>query len=210
MTPRSAALAALALTAGCTSFSAPDSVVYGEAVVTQFKSGVQWSSYTTFTVDPNITVLDGTGTVQTTCSVDGSQLAPTIEHLMTSRGYTKTTFVPPGVTGADLVIKMTAHLGSQSLYYGGGYCGWYPYYYCYPGWSYAGSYTFGTLQLEMGDVKAAGGIQGGKIPLVWQAVHYGVLAGYYTGCSGNGSGINWGRIEDAVIRGFDQSPYIQK
>ena len=210
MNSRFAALAALALTAGCTSFSAPDSVLYGSAVATQFKSGVQWSSYSSFMVDPSITVVDGTGTVQTTCSVDGSQLAPTIESLMEARGYTKVPFVAPGVTGADLVIKMTAHLGSQAYYYGGGYCGWYPYYYCYPGWSYAGSYSFGTLQLEMGDVKAAGGTQGNKIPLVWQNVNYGILAGYYSGCSGNGSGINWSRIQDAVVSAFDQSPYIRK
>jgi hypothetical protein len=210
MNSRFAALAALALTAGCTSFSAPDSVLYGSAVATQQKSGTVWSSYTTAMVDPTITVVDGTGTVQTTCTVPGTQVATTIEHLLAARGYTVLPFVAPGVTGVDLVVKMTAHLGSQSVYYGGGYCGWYPYYYCYPGWSYAGSYSFGTLQLEMGDVKAAGGIQGNKIPLIWQNVNYGILAGYYSGCSGNGSGINFSRLDDAVSRAFDQSPYIRK
>jgi hypothetical protein len=55
-------------------------------------------------------------------------------------------------------------------------------------------------------------VPGGKIQLIWQAVAYGVLSGYYTGCSGgqNGSGINWSRIDEAVNRAFDQSTYIHK
>jgi hypothetical protein len=214
MNARFAALAALALVTGCQSFSAPDSVVYGAAVATHYRSGTVWSSYTNVAVDPNIVVVDGTGTVQTSCKVSGATLATFIENELTARGYTPVTFdsVNPGATNADLVVKMTAHLGSQAYYYGGGYCGWYPYYYCYPGWSYAGSYSFGTLELDMGDVKSTGGVQGEKIPLVWEAVGYGVLAGYYQGCQGgqDGAGIQWSRIEEAVGRAFDQSPYIRQ
>ena len=210
MNARLAALAALVLATGCQSFSAPDSVLYGTAVITQYTPGTQWSSFTTFTVDPIVAVVDDTGSITSNCSVPGTQIVPTIKNEMQARGYTYIDFDPLNPTTADLEIKMSAHLGSASYYYSGGYCGWYPYYYCYPGWSYAGSYSFGTLQLEMGDVKAAGGTQGNKIPLVWQNVNYGILAGYYSGCSGNGSGINWSRIQDAVVRAFDQSPYIRK
>ena len=210
MNARLAALAALVLATGCQSFSAPDSVLYGTAVITQYTPGTQWSSFTTFTVDPIVAVVDDTGSITSNCSVPGTQIVPTIKNELQARGYTYIDFDPVNPTTADLEIKMSAHLGSASYYYSGGYCGWYPYYYCYPGWTYAGSYSFGTLVLDMGDVKD--GIPGGKLPLVWTAAGYGILAGYYSGCKGgqNGAGVNWGRIQDAVSRAFDQSPYIVK
>ena len=211
MNARLAALAALVLGTGCQSFSAPDSVVYGTAVITNTAPGTRWSSFTTFSVDPLIAVVDDTGSVSTSCSVPSTQLVPTIRNELEARGYTWVDWDPSSAnTGADLQIKISAHLGSADYYYAG-YCGWYPYYYyCYPGWSYAGSYSFGTLVLDMGDAKDA--TVGGRIPLVWTAAGYGVLASYYSGCTNNqnGAGINWGRIQEAVYRAFDQSPYIVK
>ena len=45
-------------------------------------------------------------------------------------------------TPADLHIKMSATLGNVDTYsYYPGYCGWYPYYYCYPSWSYEAATT---------------------------------------------------------------------
>ena len=205
MNARLAALAALALATGCQSFSAPDSVVYGTAVVTQYAPNTNWSSYTTFDVDTVVSVVDGTGAVVQSCAILATQLATAIEQNMEARGYTKYTGGAPGY--ADLEIKLSAYLGDVTYYYGG-YCGWYPYYYCYPGWTYAGSYNYGTVIIDMGDRAAA---QGGiRIPLVWTNADYGILASYYQGCSTPIGSVNWGKVISAVDQAFDQSPYLHK
>ncbi len=207
MKARLAALATLLL-AGCAGYSAPDSVVYGTAVVTQYSNKATWSTYTTYSVDPVVAVVDNTGATTQECSVDGSQLVPTIVAQMDARGYTRVAWTGTNTTDSDLQIKMTAFLGSVDYYYAG-YCGWYPYYYCYPGWSYAGSYSFGTLVVDMGDKLNQSGTE---IPLAWTAASYGVLASYYSGCSGGSAGNNpnWSRIEASIDRAFEQSPYITK
>ncbi len=205
MNARLAALSALILATGCQSFSAPDSVVNGLAVITLNAPGTNWSSYATFDVSPIASVVDGTGAVVQNCAINATQLAQQVEKNMVARGYTKYTGGAPGY--ADLEIKLSAYLGDVSYYYGG-YCDWYYYYYCYPGWTYAGSYSYGTLVVTMGDRKAAQGTN--RMPLVWQDVNYGVLASYYSGCSTPLGTVNWSRVNEAVDRAFDQSTYILK
>jgi hypothetical protein len=209
MNVRSLAAPAL-LALACYDYSAPSSVVNGAVVLTQFDQTANFGAYKYYAVNPTITVVDATGTVQTQCTVDGTPLLPTIQQQMSARGYVQVDFAAPGqpqpTPPPDLQITMHAALGSQDVYYPG-WCYWYPYYYCYPGWSYAGSYSFGTLVLDMGVVKGLS--QGEKIPLIWTNANYAVLASYYTGCNSNGNAVNWQKISDAVVRAFDQSPYIQ-
>ncbi len=207
MNVRLVALATLSL-AACGDYTAPDSVVFGNAVITQHAQAVDWNSYTNYSINPAVTVVDGTGTIMTNCTVDGSNLVPTIKANMDARGYHQVDWAPLTPGQAHLEIQMTAFIGDQDIYYSD-WCSWYYYYYCYPGWTYAGSYTFGTLRLDMGDVLHAGG-QGGKLPVVWTNANYGVLASYYNGCAGNGSNVNWGRLQNAIQQAFDQSPYIQR
>lgn len=210
MNSRLAVLAAAALFASC-GYDVPDDVVYGVAVATQHAPNADFEQYVTFAIDPTVAVVDETGSVSQTYTVDGSQLTPTISANMTGRNFQEVAWRGDN-TPADLHIKMTATLGSQATYaYYPGYCGWYPYYYCYPTWSYTGSYNFGTLVLTMGDVKNAAPGGGGKLPLVWTAALYGVLASYYTpGAPSGGNNVNWPRIQEAVDRAFADSPYIQR
>jgi hypothetical protein len=200
--------ALLALLASCLQ-GAPDSVVSGVAVATQQQPAANFASYATFSVDPTVAVVDQTGSTGSSYSVDGSQLAPTIASNMQSRGYTQVPWIG-NATPADLQIKMEATLGSQSTYaYAPGYCGWYPYYYCYPGWTYTGSYNFGTLVLTMGDAKNA--TPGGKLPLLWTAAMYGILSSYYTpGAPSGGTNVNFAKIQGAINQAFADSPYIQR
>jgi len=201
MNARCAVLATL-LALSCNSYSVPSDVVNGVVVITQFTPGTTWGSYLTYSVDPSVAVVDETGAVTVSCSVDGSQLVPTIESNMNARGYEN---VPFG-EAADIEIKMDALLGSVNTYVPG-YCGWYPYYYCYPGWTYTGSYSFGTLVLTMGDTKNA--TPGGKLPLLWTNADYGVLAAYFdSGCTGSGTSVNWVKIRAAIDQAFSDSPYI--
>jgi hypothetical protein len=127
---------ALALIATGCGYAAPSSVVSGTAVITQYASGVSWGSYATYDVDPVLSVLDGTGTVDRTCTIDATPLVNAIAAHMESRGYARYR----GSGHADLQLKLSAYLGRTTTYYPG-YCGWYPYYDCYPGWTHAGSYS---------------------------------------------------------------------
>jgi hypothetical protein len=212
MNSRLAALATAALLASCFE-SAPSSVVNGVAVGTQISPTADFTNHTTFSVDPTIAVVDQTGSVTVNREVDGSQIAGTIAQNMTARGFTEKPWAANDtvVTNtADLQFTMQALLGSADVYYPG-YCGWYPYYYCYPGWTYAGSYSFGTLVITMGDRKAIGSLPPGdpnaKLPLLWTNANYGILQSY---CSGaNCTNINWGRVAEAVNRAFAQSPSIK-
>jgi hypothetical protein len=207
MNSRLAALAAAALLASCFE-SAPDSVLHGVAVVTQQTPGTTFSKFSTFSVDPTVAVVDDTGSVTNKFTVDGSQMVPTIVSNMTQRGFMEVPWVGDA-TPADLPIKMEAHLGQADVYYPG-YCGWYPYYYCYPGWTYAGSYNFGTLVLTMGD-NTARLPQGSKLPLVWTSASYGILSSYYTpGVPGNGSNVNFAKVNESINRAFNDSPYIHR
>ncbi len=201
-----AALAAATLLASCME-GVPDKVVKGVAVVTQHRPDADFTGFATFSIDPTVAVVDQTGTVATTSSVDGTRMASAISANMVQRGYTEVAWRGNN-TVADLQIKMEALLGSAEVYYPG-YCGWYPYYYCYPGWSYAGSYNFGTVVITMGDTKHAAA--GGELSLVWTTAMYGILASYYTpGVPSSGANVNWPRIQEAVNRAFADSPYIKK
>ncbi|HUL59722.1 MAG TPA: DUF4136 domain-containing protein [Anaeromyxobacteraceae bacterium] len=212
MHTRFATLAAAVLLASCSTYTAPNSVVYGTDVVTQYKPQADFATYQTFSVDPTVVVVDGTGTVSTTYVVDGTFVAANIADHMRAANYEELAW--PGIgtpSTADLQIKLNAALGSQAVYYPG-YCGWYPYYYgCYPSWTYAGSYSFGTLTITMGDAKNSPPPSGNaNINLVWNAALYGVLSSYYTGTPGSGNNVNWGRINAAVDQAFADSPYITR
>ncbi len=209
MKARFAALATLLL-ASCGDYSAPSSVVNGLVVATQFAPTATWGSYLTYSIDPTAAVVDNTGTVSLSCSVDGSRLVPTIKANMDARGYQQVPWKGAGIpSGADLEMKMTAMLGSQSVYYPG-YCGWYPLYWCYPEWTYVGDYSYGTLVLTMGDASHA---SAGELPLVWTAANYGVLSTYYpAGCSGGASGnnVDFGRLQGGIDQAFEDAPYIKR
>lgn len=210
MNSRLAALLAAALLASC-GFDVPSSVENGVAVVTQFQPAANFDDYLTFSIDPTVAVVDETGSVSQTFTVDGANLVPTISSNMVARNYVE---VPwrGDATQADLHIKMSATLGNVDTYsYYPGYCGWYPYYYCYPSWSYAGSYNFGSLVLTMGDVKNAAPGGGGKLPLIWTSSARGILSDYYTaGVPSGGANVNWARIQESIDRAFADSPYIQR
>jgi hypothetical protein len=205
MRARLATLAVLSL-AACGDYSAPDSVVFGKIVATQHDPNANWNDYQTYSINPAVAVVDGTGTILTSCTVDGSQLVPTIRARMDERGYTEVPWVPAGGGDSDLEITINARLGSQDVYYTD-WCGWYGYYYCYPGWTYAGSYNFGTVVVDIGDALH---LDGTTLPLIWRDANYGVLASYYNGCTGGGNNVNWAQIQAAINRAFDQSPYIQR
>jgi hypothetical protein len=209
MNARLTALAAAALLASC-GYDVPSEVENGVVVVTQHAPDANFDRYVTFAIDPTVVVVNETGAVSETYTVDGTNIVPTLSANKRERNFTEVAWRGPD-TPADLHLKMSATLGDVETYsYYPGYCGWYPYYYCSPGYTYTGSYNFGTLVITMGDAQNAGG-QGGSIPIVWTSASTGILSSYYTaGVPSGGNNVNWARIQEAVNRAFDDSPYIQR
>ena len=118
---------------------------------------------------------------------------------MVARNYTEVAW-RGNDTPADLHIKMSATLGNVDTYsYYPGYCGWYPYYYCYPSWSYEGSYNFGSLVLTMGDVKNAAPGGGGKLPHLDVVGARSPLRLLHAGRPVGGANVNWARIRSRSI-----------
>jgi hypothetical protein len=186
----------------CTGYGAPSEVVNGIATVTvEATPSPNFSQYGTFTVTNTIQVQDNRTGTPSNYTRDASQIIPKIQTNMQNRGYTYVAF-SPGVR-ADLVIGLYAYLGTQA--YGGYYCN-YPYwgypYACYPTWGYVGSYSFGTLVMQMADIaNAPPPTTGAEVGLVWGASIYGVLAT---------ENYNLNAVLNGIDQAFTQSPYIKR
>ncbi|BDG05603.1 DUF4136 domain-containing protein [Anaeromyxobacter oryzae] len=179
---------AAALLASCGSYGAPDEVVFGEAVYTQQSPGFDFKPLSTYYLDPTMKVVNDT--VSTTEPLP-SGLQSAIDSHMAALGYTA---APLAVANVGLHASLLK--GTGTVYYPGYWCGYYSYSGCYYGWSYAGSYHFGSVILEMGDLTAPAG---GTLPIRWVAAMYGVAT---TGT------VDVQRAVNAVDRAFAQSPYL--
>jgi hypothetical protein len=193
----------VALTLAACGYSAPDEVINGQAVAAVQKVGTDFKQYTTFTVANTIQIIDNTtGTPSDPITVDAPELADAVASNMTARGFTRVPFAP-GVN-ADLVLGMVAYKGNAV--YGGYWCDWYYWgYYAYPCYPYYyGSYTFGTLVLQMADFKnAPPQVPGNTQPInnVWASAMYGILGT---------TAYNRSIAISSINRAFAQSPYIQR
>jgi len=210
MHTRFAALAAAALLASCSTYTAPDSVVFGTVVGTQTKPATDWSGYTTFSVNPLVTVVDSTGNIDQNYTISAQPFVDDLRQHMLDAGYTELAWPILGTPStAHLQLVVDARIGSQDVYYPG-WCYWYGYYgySCYPSWTYAGSYNYGTVEVTMGDFLNYDGVTN-RLPLVWTAALYGVLTSY---CQPQTPSCNpnWTRINAALDRAFQDSPYIHK
>jgi hypothetical protein len=184
---------AAALLASCYDYGAPDEVVYGEAVFTQPSPGFDFKPLTSYYLDPQYRLVDGD---QVTDVNLPSNVATAIENNMQALGYTKVTALPPAGTPATVGLKVAVLKGAAAVYYPGYWCDYWYYYSCYYNWYYAGSYTYGTVVLEMGDLSAPAA---GTLPVVWTGLVYGVASA---------GPVDSQRVVDGINRAFGQSPYL--
>lgn len=182
-----------ALLASCASYGAPDSVIYGQAVITVPKPGFDFKPLGTYYLVPDYMEPRGENLPPTTAPIP-TAVVTAIDASMAGYGYTSVT----DITTADVVLNMTVLTGTGAVYYPGYWCDYYYYYYCYYDWYYAGSYTYGMAVLEMTDVTGASG-PGDGVPVVWVGAVYGVAttAAYDTQ-----------RAVEGFTRAFNQSPYL--
>jgi len=183
------------LLASCASYGAPDSVIYGQAVITAPKPGFDFKPLGTYYLVPKYSE-PRAGDLPPTLVDIPAAVVTAIDSAMEGYGYTAATDPVTGGT-PDVVLDMTVLTGTGQVYYPGYWCDYYYYYYCYYDWYYAGSYTYGMAVLEMTDVRGAAA--GDTVPVVWAAGVYGVAttAAYDTS-----------RAVEGFSRAFNQSPYL--
>jgi len=195
-----ALLLAMAVTA-C-GYSVPDEVISGQVVAAAQKPNSDFTQYSTFTVADKIQVFDNTTGVATEYTKDGPQVLARVTQNMLARGYTQVPFTP-GVK-ADLLIGLIAYLGDAT--YGGYACDWYYWgYYPYScGYYYYGTYKFGTLAIQMADLKnAPPQVPGAALQVVWGSAIYGIL-----GTQTQPYDVN--KLLSSIDRAFAQSPYLHR
>jgi hypothetical protein len=208
-------LAATAALAGCYVPSAPDEVLYGNVVATNYKQDANFAAYPNVLLNDTIAVIDDTGTGISWKPGVEAGIIDQIRQNLIERGYTE--FVDAAGAGPDtLKVGAYAMFGSVALFYSDYWCSWYYYYYCYPTTSYAGSYNYGTLLIEAGkDLYTPGQPPvtvppGGQPPfstLVWTSATYGVLAG---GNSISTASPGYQKVLGSIDQAFAQSPYFTR
>ncbi len=199
-----------AVLAACADYSAPDSVTSGVVVYTQPQAGFDFKTGLPahyFYVDPNVPWNNNGANGSTTLP---SAVQSAIVSQLVGYGWTQTT-TQPYATGTaqnprpDVAINAGIFVGSSNVYYPGYWCGYYPYYYgCwYGGWYYAGTYTIGTVTIEMVDVT---GSPSATANVRWAAAEIGTAYTWTGGTTIPTSAIT--AIVDSTNRAFGQSPYL--
>jgi hypothetical protein len=187
---------ATALLASCYGYGTPDEVLYGTAVYTQQAPGYDFKPLSKYYLDPIVNVMNDGNETQDTLP---APVASAIDAHMAALGYEKVnSLVEAAVTGG-VGLRAAVLKGTGAVYYPGYWCDYWTYYGCYYSWYYAGSYHFGTVILEMGDLSGYPPPAQQKLPILWASAMYGVqtTAAY-----------DVQRINDAIDRAFAQSPYL--
>jgi hypothetical protein len=214
------ALASLTALAACDVPGAPDEVLYGVVVGTNFKQNPDqtgpdpiFASATAVTLETTIEVVDDTNS-GVTVSVPAQQgLIEQIKKNLEARHYTVTLRAPGDAVPPAGTLRMGAYalFGSVNVFYSSYWCSYYYYYYCTPTTSYAGSYDYGTLLIEA--ITGTSFYNPGLPPvaanttMVWSSASYGVFAGSST-ISPTSPG--YPKALGAIDQAFAQSPYFTR
>lgn len=196
--------------AGCGGYDAPSEVTYGQLVYTQPAPTTNndpssiFKPLNNYYLDPTMEVWKD-GVAQTPQAVPSSTVTVITTRMGTDGiagfGYVRQTTNPPAgqTPNADVGMRLAYLQTTSTYYYSGGYCSIYwAYYYCYPGWAYAGSYTTGTVLVQMVDLRTGAAATPGRA--LWVSALYAIL--------GTGGLNNAGALNTALNRAFDQSPYL--
>jgi hypothetical protein len=213
-------LAATAALAGCYVPTAPDEVLYGHVVSTNYKQDKTtgqpdplFASSTSVVLENDLVIVDDSTSGVIVSSEVEAGVIDQIRKNLEARGYTVTLRNPSDPLPPDGTLRVGAFalFGSVALFYSDYWCSWYYYYYCYPSVSYAGSYDYGTLIMQAGtDLYDPGagtpGTPGQESALIWGSATYGVLAG-----SSNITTASPGypKALGSIDQAFAQSPYFR-
>jgi hypothetical protein len=197
-----------AILASCGTYGAPDSVVFGQAVLTQPSPGFDFKTRTHYYLDPIANQVENDPTKPTLIDLRQPQysgILSTVDARMQALGYlpsptSGTPVLPPQGTPGLVGLKFSVLKGTAATYYPGYWCDYWYYYSCYYNWYYAGSYNFGMVVLQMGDLSIpAGPPPGNALQVRWLVGIYGVA---------QGTAWDVPNVINSLNRAFDQSPYL--
>jgi hypothetical protein len=147
------------------------------ATITKYDVNANFTSYSTFYIDPSIYYKDGNDSGY----VNNESTAVVINQIiknMTDRGYIQVQQPVKPDLGIGVTMIKNTNVDVYYPYYpywgywGGGY--YYPYYPYYP---YVTTYSVGTIIIDMMDVKNS---TNNRMPEVWSAVIRGLYTGTHT------------------------------
>lgn len=173
-----------------------------DVAATYVAEDVDFSNYQTFTVLDTVIHVSEDGEDDPNLGRENDAfIINEVRTNMLELGYIEAES-PDSTNLPDLVLAVSA-VTSDYYYYYGGYCyWWYWYYYC-PGWGYpvyGGSYSIGTLVIDMWDSEAS--VKQERDGIVWTGFIDGIL-------SGSSSQMQQ-RLDKQINQLFTQSPYLQQ
>ncbi len=182
-----------------------------DLVVTHMDENTDFTAFTTFSVLDTVVHVTDDDKDDSNFSRDHDQfIISELRRNMLDRGYTELES-PDSINRPDIALLVSAL--SADFYY---YYSYYPYYWgYYPGWgypgwgypgggypSYGGSYSTGTLVVDMWDTEAYDPDDEKQVGIKWTGVIDGVLSGSGTQTRA--------RLDKHINQLFIQSPYLQK
>jgi hypothetical protein len=195
------------LLASCADYGAPSEVLNGTVVYSQPapadnptgyfyapdypKSGAKPIYY----IDPEVNLVENG--VPSTPNLPAT-VTSTIANAMDGLGWERTNTAPSYPQSA-VGIKVSL-VANEAAYYEDGYwCYYYWYMYCGYNWYYAGTYTYGSVVLEMADYTQLG--SNDKPKAVWATTLYGIAYDYQY----NYGSYDPTRINGGIVQAFSDS-----
>jgi hypothetical protein len=192
-----------------------------QIIATKYDPAVDFGSFSTFAVSPNVALVTDAGEARAISTTDSQAVIDSITRNLRARGYRR---VEPAAH-PDLGAMATAFikLKVETVAYPGYWSGTPGYptppsYWGYPGGSYAAGYGYssvayksGTLIVELVDLRDAGrtpALDGGsaldaggpRLEVAWAAILHGYVAL---------GGSFLPEVPEAIDQAFVQSPYLQ-
>lgn len=206
-----AALACVTASASCLDYPDTSERLDEDIVLTRFDPKARFGSYSTFTIRPDVPLLDGSESPKLIDETSASALVEAVARNMTSRGYVRVERNQTADLGIELSI--TTQVNTQRVCYSYGYYrGYGSPYWGYSGYSYYAPYgcttsawTSGTVLIDLLDLRAtATNADAGSAPAldaIWLGAVYRVLS--------TTTPENLARAESGIDQAFRQSAYLR-
>jgi hypothetical protein len=201
--------------ASCLSYPDTSERLDDDIVLTRFDGKASFGSYSTFTIRPDVPLIDGSDAPKLLDQTAATTLVEAVARNLISRGYVRLGHDEAADLGLELSI--TTEVNTQRVCYSSGYYrGYGSPYWGYSGYSYYAPYgcttsawTSGTVLIDLLDLRAAAANGAAPdagtpppLPAIWLAAVYRVLS--------TTAPANLAQAQAGIDQAFRQSPYLQK
>lgn len=186
-------------------YPSSDELYQDQFVIVNRDTLADFTSYATYAVPDTLYYYNEDSILEFYDLEYSDQVIAAINDNMQARGYTKVN----RDEDPDLVIMLTVLSSTTLVYYPGSWWGYwdcyYWYYYC-GGWYYpsypsiAGTYTSGSLIVEVADLQNGGSEDDPGIPLIWNSLIYALTE--------NSQQINTNKAIEGINTAFEMATYL--